>query len=409
MTSINSLLRQSSADVFHTAGLGLQKPIEDVDFLSHIPTHSPLQSFLHNILLPPLPPPTTTTTTANHEADIVNERIDQFEVSVRQHLLSLSTILLQSNQDAAIVEETIEEILSYTRTVIDVVLHILYQHCTMSLGILVSSSEQQQDAAAAAAGFAEKKRLYAYIIKSIFFRTLPFYLLQDLVDSLPTQTIQLFWNYGPYLWLNDLLCKLPPPFHTTTNKINPKSMKQFIQDENIMLFTQKGQLQILALSKQLLTQGGGSNIQAQFAGQVMMTLASVFPMDEKSGTNNLGYYNTESVVEYETLNDWYKSNTSSTTTETSVTSKSGKNNNRNGASKNVSTTTTSNYNFYETFWKLQHHFTEPAYLIKKDVIDAKGNRWPERMGIFVKHVDTVLDAFEENTFPNRLVKDMKKR
>lgn len=438
MTTIHSFLNQKSTDIFRTAGLGIQKPIEDIDFLTHIP--SPLQSFLQDILLPPLPSFNSSSGSSkeNNERTItalISHRVNQFEVSTRQHLLSLCHTLLQSNQDAAIVEESIEEILSFIRNVIDAVLHLLYQHCAYSLDMIpikksengnnVDNGQEQQQQQ-----HEGRKVLYEYIVKNGDFRTLPFYLLEDLVDSLPTQTIQLFWNYGPYVWLNDLLCKLPPPFHQCNKKDqedpttkNEKSMSAFLQSQKLDLYT-RGQYKILKLSKQLLNQlsVASSNVQAQFAGQVSMTLASILPMDDKSGTNNLGFYNTESIVEYESLNDWYKSNnqmdeSSSTTSNKNSTISIGSRGNGSGRNKNTngtnSTTTTLNYDFYQSFWELQRHFTEPDKLIPsekkgKSAVNANSG-WFERMGLFVKRTEAVLGAFEGNKFPNRLVKDMKKR
>ena len=421
MTTIHSFLNQKSTDIFRTAGLGIQKPIEDIDFVTHIP--SPLQSFLQDILLPPLLIPSfnsnNDSSNENNKRTFttqISHRVNQFEVSIRQHLLSLCQTLLQSNQDAAIVEESIEEILSFTRNVIDVVLHLLYQHCAYSLDLKQIKKGENGDEEGEEQG---RRVLYEYIVKNGDFRTLPFYMLEDLVDALPTQTIQLFWNYGPYVWLNDLLCKLPPPFHRRNDAKNEQSMSTFLQSQNLDLYT-RGQYKILKLSKQLLNQlsAASSNVQAQFAGQVSMTLASILKMDDKSGTNNLGFYNTESIVEYESLNDWYKSNkqmdelssnTSNKKSTSSIVGGSGRGKNTIG----TNSTTTLNYDFYQCFWELQRHFTEPNKLIpseKKSKTAANvDSGWFERMGLFVKRAEAVLGAFEGNKFPNRLVKDMKKR
>lgn len=407
MTTINSFLKHTSTDVFRTAGLGTQKSIANVDFLTHIP--SPLASFVQSLLLP-LPSSLSLSSSSKdgnsngpdkNISSLVSHRVDQFDLSIRQHLLSLCNTVLQSNQDsdAAIVEETIEEILSFARNVIDVTLHFLYQYCAYSLSIPSMNTKHEHDIQNDDIHNNEQtKLLYGLILKTDRFRALSFVLLDDLVDSLPTQTLHIFWNHGPDKWLNELLCKLPPSLR------NNSQMRQFIHDENLDLLT-KGKFIILQFSRKMLNQlsVASSNLQAQFAGQVTMTLASILPMDDKSGTNNLGVCNTESIVEYESLNDWFTSNNQSKMDH--------KSKNKGTRSRNAAgVQSTLNYNFYESFWELQRDFTESDLLIfneKKG--DALNDRWNGQVVSFIKRTQTVLGAFEGNEFPTRLVKEMKKR
>lgn len=368
----------NSKDVFQAAARGTQKPIQDKDFLHHIP--EPLQSLRFIQTLKKIEsesPPSTAVPLSP------SELIDEFEISTREHVLSLSHIILQSNQDAAIVEETIEDLLSFIRNVIDVILHILYNHVTNSASDVNSGDDNDGDK--------ERSELYAKLIASINFRKIPFLILEDLIDALPTQTIICFWNYGPSMWLNDILCK--NPLQILNLPTNGK-----IKMEDVTLFHQTSQYCVLRFCNKLLKNLSiaGSNSQAQFAGQITMTLASVFPLSERSGMNVLGAFNVENVVEYESLDEWLKTNNDNAS--------SGKSSGNDKVGRGGSL----NYDFYKTFWALQDTFSDPTTLLKFDSVGGSG--WNESgMEAFVKNVEIVLGAFEANKFPSRLIKDLKHR
>ena len=131
------------------------------------------------------------------------------------------------------------------------------------------------------------------------------------------------------------------------------------------------------------------NAQAQFAGQIIMTLASIFPLSERSAINVLGVFNVDNVVKFETLDDWYKTNS---------------NGDDNSGKKKTGAL---NYDFYKTFWSVQNNFTDPSTLLPKEVSNNIDGEWNKKIGVFVNNVELVLGAFESNSFPNRLVKDLK--
>jgi THO complex subunit 1 len=395
MATVNSFLRHNSKDLFLEAGRGTQKSIEDEDFLTHIP--SPLQEQIQQLLA-------TRTSAANNNAETETEsctiidRVEQFQFGTRDHVLSISKALLESlsKNDAAILEETVEELLSFIRNVIDVILHVFYIHCTN-----IPSDDDDDDDDGTDGDVNEKASSVAslcseIVTKGIEIRKIPFLILEDLVETLPTKTIQLFWNYGPSLWLEDILCKNPISFkhHKTLLQNNPKLKK-----ENLTLFTQGSQYCILRLCNRLLKNISvdSSHVHAQFAGQITMTLAKVFPLSEKSAVNNLGKFNVESIIQFESLNDWYKSNNSdSSSSKGKASTESEK--------KNMGAL---NYDFYNSFWTLQQYFTNPVTLLPKAMEKTTlGHDWTN-METFMKTVESVLTAFESNQFPNRLVKDLK--
>ena len=217
---------------------------------------------------------------------------------------------------------------------------------------------------------------YSKVVRVRTFVQIPFLLLEDLVETLPIQTVQLFWNCGPSKWLNGLLCK-------------PE------------LFTQMTKLIVIRLCNKLLKHlsVSSSNTQAQFAGQIIVMLASVFPLSERSAVNVLGRFNVDSVVQFESLEDWFKSNGANKG-----------HSNRSAAGRSAAGAgagATLNHSFYEKFWTLQKTFTDPSMLVPKDNSDASG--WNAVMNAFKNNVETVLGAFESNTFPSRLVKDLNNR
>jgi len=386
MTTINSFLRHNSKDVFLAASRGSETPIQDNEFFQKIP--QPLQSF------------TFIQTLIQLEANDITlqqsatDLIDEFEISTREHVLSLANTILQSNQDAAITEETIEELLSFIRNVIDVILHLLYRHLE---AIHKDNGDNKDDVDNDDLG-----SLYTKLITSINLRKIPFLILEDLIDALPTKTIQCFWNYGPSLWLNDILCKEIPVEYNMNNSAKSTKYKK----DDITLFHQQSQYCVLRFCNKLLKNlsVSGSNAQAQFAGQITMTLASIFPLSERSAMNVLGAFNVDNVVEYENLDEWLKSNSSNTNDNSGNSSSS---------SKASVSEASLNYDFYKTFWALQDIFSDPTTLLKgsnEGGASSNTTGWNESsMDAFIKSVEVVLGAFECNKFPNRLVKDMKYR
>ena len=147
MTTVNSFLNNKSKDVFEAAALGTQRPIEDRDFLSYVP--DPLSSFVQKALAGTRYNTMETKpksgegdnggiTNSNSAKDTAptpapatkkHRLVDEYRLSTRSHLLSLTNTLLESNSDAAIVEETVEELLHFIRNVIDVCLTSLKDFC----------------------------------------------------------------------------------------------------------------------------------------------------------------------------------------------------------------------------------------------------------------------------------------
>lgn len=135
---------------------------------------------------------------------------------------------------------------------------------------------------------------------------------------------------------------------------------------------------------------------AHFAGEISLTLASVFPLSERSAANVLGAFHTDEKyqVDYETLEEWMENSTGggdghvSGNHETSTTK----------GGKNVALS----YGFYSKFWSLQKVFTDPRGLLPKS-----GDEWSEHMERFVLDVQDILGTFDGYKFSGDEVKDLK--
>jgi len=276
------------------------------------------------------------------------EKVDDFEIATRSHLLTLVQTLLQANStdDHAVLEESIEEILIFIRGTIDFTFFIV--------------KIDDQD------------------INTAQLRKLPFLLLEDAVDTLPLHVLQIVWQYGPSTWLQTL-CKNENNTCTT-------------------LFHQGSKYCLIRMCNKLL-KNLSTNAQdeaAQFAGEISMILASVFPLSERSAVNVLGAFHVDGKyqVEYETLDEWL---------EGSSGNSGGGGSTGPAKKRNLAL----NYDFYSKFWGVQRTFTDPKDLLPRNNPNASG--WNQNMERFVKDLQDVLGAFEGHGFKADLVKHLKTR
>ncbi|KAL3676036.1 hypothetical protein R1sor_025984 [Riccia sorocarpa] len=114
----------------------------------------------------------------------------------------------------------------------------------------------------------------------------------------------------------------------------------------------RGKLVMLRTCNQLLRRLSKAN-DVVFCGRILMFLAHFFPLSERSAVNIKGIFNTSNETKYE------------------------KEPPPDGGHL-------IDFNFYKTFWSLQEHFCNPAYLVQ----------YPARWQAFSSSLSTVLQTFE---------------
>lgn len=274
------------------------------------------------------------------------DKVDNFEISTRSKLLALVQTLLEANKtdDSALIQESIEEVLQFIRGVIDCCVCLTKKP---NLGINTSQ-----------------------------LRKLPFLLLEDAVDTLPTSLVQIIWRYGAASWLETILCK-----HGST------------------FFHQGSRYCLIRMCNKLLKNLSVSaqDEAAHFAGEISMILASVFPLSERSAVNVLGAFHVDAKyqVEYETVDEWMAGG-GGHTSQPDASSVGGT-----GKGKKVAL----NYGFYSKFWGIQKLLTDPRTLISKNA----NPQWNQNIDSFVMDVRDVLGTFEGYQFNEDLVKHLKAR
>lgn len=272
------------------------------------------------------------------------DKVDNFEVSTRSKLLSFVQTLLAANKanDSAMIQQSIEDILQFTREVIDV-----------------------------CACLAKRSNLG---INTAQLRKLPFLLLEDTVETLPTALVQIIWRFGASTWLETILCK-----------------------NGSTLFHQGSRYCLIRMCNKLLKNLSVSaqDEAAHFAGEISMILASVFPLSERSAVNVLGAFHvdTKYQVEYETLEEWMEGGSGHDTSTT------------NGGSYGKGKKVALNYGFYSKFWAIQKVLTDPRLLLPK----TSNPQWNQNIDNFIMNVQDVLGTFEGYEFAEDLVKHLKAR
>lgn len=267
-------------------------------------------------------------------------KVDAFEVATRSHLLEMVKDLLAANtkKDIALVQESIQDILTFTRNVIDFCVYL---------------SKTEKD------------------VNSAQLKKLPFVLLEDIVETLPTSLVQIIWRFGGSYWLRNILCKNSELFHQGSKFCLIRMCNQLLKNLSV----------------------NSQDDAAHFAGEISMTLASVFPLSERSAVNVLGAFHTDAKyqVEYESIEEWMEG---------------AKVENANGSQSTLSKEqkVALNYGFYSKFWSIQKIFTNP-----KDLIPKTNQKWSENTERFIMDLLDVLNAFEGNQFSPDLIKRLQSK
>lgn len=256
-------------------------------------------------------------------------RADQMEVQLREELLKrINDVMRDASNplnESGIKFVSIESLCLFWRETVLVAHHILFFQKNPNI-----------------------TAKFNYDINAAQVRKLPIILLEDVVDVLGVSEAVAFWNnsmkqvsnilFGDLLWKDQNTAWLP------FLKVGNKLWHRFTEASTY-----------------------SSDAVSLAAADVMWTLATVYPLSEKSATRNWGGRNSdnETLVESElqfldeTVSDSTKLDGNTTTGSSSA----------------------SDYNFYETFWKLQHDFRSP-----KGVVVAE----------FLKRIKSVIQSFESH-------------
>lgn len=304
------------------------------------------------------------------ESSSAAQRVDNIEIATRSHVLSRIQNILRANgsSDLATLEQSITELLVYIRAVIDYCLFVA-QHVDKK-----TKSIAEDDVRSTFLGD-------LCSLDCAQFRKLPFLLMEDTVDTLPTSIIQVIWKYGISTWLQSLLCvTTSPPTENKTFHLGSKYC--LIRMCNRLLKN----LSVDAHDDQV----GG----AEFAGEISMMLASVFPLSERSAVNVLGAFHVDNIVKFETFEEWMASN-----------------NDKSGGNSVTAKKIALNYDFYSKFWGLQNFFTNPKDLIPKGNAASGSSSgvpksWNENMDKFFSHLEEVLEVFEGHPFSADSIKKL---
>ena len=280
------------------------------------------------------------------------QRLDEFEISVRSHLLELIEQLLtaQDNNDDDDDDAALTTLLQYLKDVSLLCLHI---------SIKTQSSTSTSNNITA-------------------IKKLPFLLIEDTIDSLPLTLIQRVWSSS----LHPSLCISSYINNNTTNNNQSTSVVVLTSPQ---LFIPTSKFVLLRICNKLLrllssSSNNNNNDDANFAGEIMLLLAQVFPLSERSAMNVLGGFNVGNVCRVEGLEEFEQRSSGG---------------GGDGGSSSVG------YEFYSKFWGVQKVFTDPAGTILTSSTSARGgggggsaNDRVQAYESFIKDVTDILEAFE---------------
>ncbi|KAL9184034.1 hypothetical protein ACHAXT_002120 [Thalassiosira profunda] len=266
-------------------------------------------------------------------AGSINARLDQLEIATRSHLLELAEPLL-AHPTGGGADAPLEALLRYLKDVTLLCLHVVQSH---------------------------HGRLGAPAVKK-----LPFLLLEDAVDALPVGHVQSLWSSPQYPTLN--------VHGYTTTLLCSKH-----------IFGPPSKLILLRICNKLLKVLSNRDVDAEFAGSLMLMTAKVFPLSERSAVNVLGSFNVANETIFEGEREFE---------EKSALSAGEK-----GGDGKIIGGSNIGYDFYKTFWGVQKVFTDP-----------QGTVLPSRLGLsqaaaaaaytgFVKDVTSILAALEGTPAP----------
>uniref|UniRef100_A0A7S4N1P0 THO complex subunit 1 n=2 Tax=Odontella aurita TaxID=265563 RepID=A0A7S4N1P0_9STRA len=366
--------------------VGLPEPRERKLPTSSLSFPSSLSEPLRSLALAALPP-------SGKPVPPVPQRIDELEIAARAHLLELTGGLLRAGGDGGgdgegamdvdscsenvgRSDEAMSALLTYLRDALDLCVHIVRLADTLDRCL---------------PGHEDVPPCYRDVGKNVVVRKLPFLLLEDTLDTLPLSFIKTFWSLGPSAWMHDLC--------------DPDT-----------LFITGSRLALIRLCNKLLRKLSNRDRDAGFAGRVMMLLASVFPLSERSAVNVLGTFNVMNKTDFESEEEFDANRTTMLKADVSEEAGGGTEELLQEMAEKKPTVATIgghggpggggiDYPFYRKFWGAQEGFTDPNPMLPGR--DGKFN--PEKLERFVGDVRAVLAAFEGHPFPDDVMKQSRAR
>jgi hypothetical protein len=220
-------------------------------------------------------------------------------------------------------------------------------------------------------------------INKINITKIPYILIEDIIDILTIDKIKTIWN----LIIHNLYI--------------------YIIHQNIFL---KGKLTILKISNSVLKKLSKS-CHTEFRGKILMFLASIYPLSEKSGLNLPGKINNSNTTYYEDQETFLKNQ--SIDNENINHDVSTVSDNAHDKSYNTTTVDLSKhpltYDLYKSFWSLQSFFTSDHHQRMLDLSinnndnssnntnNNSSNKNNELWNSFLQHCHTVMMIFESSS------------
>ena len=301
-------------------------------------------------------PPQASTSEDNTADDTTTKRLDELEISTRSHLLTLVEQLhsITNDNDEQAISLAIETILDYLNSVTLLCLHVTRHHSTSTTSATATESQY-----------------YSHLTNISIIKKLPFLLLEDTIDSLPLQHIQTIWSSPSY------------PTKTISSLTSQNKLT------SPLIFTPPSKLILLRICNKILKLLSNSNVDCEFAGTIMILLTKVFPLSERSAINVLGSFNVGNETVFEDEIEFNEKQSSADSSDV-----------MGGSSSNIG------YDFYKTFWSVQHIFTDPA----STILYTKNNGLSQSdaanaYNSFMKDVTSILVALESSTPVSKSTKE----
>eukprot|EP00804_Cyclotella_cryptica_P007506 CCRYP_010614-RA/>CCRYP_010614-RA protein AED:0.34 eAED:0.34 QI:0/-1/0/1/-1/1/1/0/473 len=288
---------------------------------------------------------------------IASRRLDGLEISLRSHALHLVEELMQQADDSAEFHTALETLLHFLKDV---------TFFTVDLVQLVAASNDNTRS--------KLPQSYSNATAQIFLR-IPMTLLSDMTAALPISTVQRLWSSVPN-W---------SPFHPRSGYVSHLCHPSTFIPLNKML--------LLRICNHLLKCCSNRDVDAEFAGSVMTTLAHVFPLSERSAMNVLGSFNVDNVTGWEGEEEFQRGRRLRGVAVAGEGSggqgeESMEVDDESGGGTAAEVGNPMGYDFYSTFWGVQKVFTDPPGTI------LSPNGGFEAFENFIKHIKTILAAFE---------------
>ncbi|KAL7471469.1 hypothetical protein ACHAXS_013097 [Conticribra weissflogii] len=315
-------------------------------------------------------------------------RLDQLEINVRSHLLQLAENIISTSEGTVEFQDSLDALLVFARDVTLLCLHVVDYAAENSK---VGNNVEDQDG-----GSREKKAPKSYQDLPSSFKKLPCLLLEDAFTSLPLTHVQRLWSGYPSK-KSKIASNGKFSDGKTSNGVNSNKSKNLCISRHLLsyitkpqIFTQGSKFCFLRICNTLLKQLSNRDVDSEFAGSIMMALARVFPISERSAVNVLGSFNVENATVFEGKEEFQQGWRVRHSKENKGGSEDG-----DETGKIVNTMVPSlGFDFYSTFWGLQKVFTDPQGTILPSRGKLSNPEALTKFNSFTTDVRTVLAALE---------------